>query len=287
MFIGYDTIVEMKKKTFASIMLFIATLIWGLSYSIQTISADHLGTYAIVFFKGLGGIFLLPFLILQKKRIDKESLKGGILIGIFALSGCVMQQIGITSSTVSKSSFITALYIIIVPAIGFLLGNKTSKRILVSIVLACVGLYFLCFSASVKLQVGDLYLFLGSICFALQIIYIDKYSQSCDPIVLTFVQQVLISICAGIVMLVWEKPLLDDFRLSLFPILYLVFASGMIAQSLQIIYQKDTGPVLGSLIMSFESVFGALGGWILLSQTLSLREIFGCFLLLAGILLAE
>lgn len=276
-----------NKRIFASIMLLSATLMWGLSYSVQSLSADKLGSFTIVFFKGLGGVFLLPLVLLNKNKIDQKTLVGGFMMGLMAFIGCVLQQIGLELSTVSKASFITSLYIVIVPVLEMFSGKKIKKKMWLSIGIAILGLYFLCFSGSTSFSIGDLLLLMGSLFFAIQIMVIDKYSADCDAINLTFVSQLTVSVLSLIVMLVYEKPLLSDLTSAIPAIAYLVFLSGMIAQTIQIVFQKDVGPSLASLLMSFESVFGAIGGWLILSQVLSLREIAGCFLVFIAILIAE
>ena len=268
-------------------MLLLATLSWGLGYAIQTISADQLKTFTIVFFKGIGGLILIPLLIKGKKKIGKREVLGGSLIGTITFVGCILQQRGIELSTVSKSSFITALYIVFVPLIETFRGKKPGMRILAAVGTALVGLYFLCISGTFSLNVGDLFLLAGSFFFAVQIIQIDRYSRECDGIVLTFVSQMTIAFLSGIVMVFIEKPSMVQISQSLFPLFYLAVISGGMAQSIQIVFQKDVGASLASLIMSMESVFGAAGGWLLLHQTMNGREIFGAILVFIAVLIAE
>ncbi|MBQ6492468.1 MAG: DMT family transporter [Erysipelotrichaceae bacterium] len=276
-----------KKKLFASAMLLLATLLWGLSYSIQTISAADIGTFTIVFFKGIGGILIFPLIMMRGEKITKDTLKGGIIIGCFAFLGCALQQMGIENSTVSKASFITVLYIIFVPLIESFTGKKIPAKIFISIGIALVGLYFLCMSGSFDLCIGDLYLLLCSICFALQIFFIDRFSQGNDALPLTFVAQLTVSFLSLIVALFKEPLDVNALKNALLPILFITLLGGLLAQCLQFIFQKDVGSTLASLLMSFESVFGALFGWLILNQTLNAREIFGCFLVFVAILIAE
>ena len=276
-----------NRKLIASILILLATLSWGLSYAIQTISADQLQTFTIVFFKGIGGLFLVPLVIKGKKKIGKKEVIGGILIGIAAVTGCILQQRGMELSTVSKASFITALYIVFVPLIESIRGKKPGVRMLIAVGIALLGLYFLCLSGKVSLNIGDPILLCGSFFFALQIILIDRYSGECDGVVLTVVSQLTAAFFSGIVMVLIEKPTLLQISQSLLPLLYLAIVSGGIAQCIQIVYQKDVGPFLASLIMSMESVFGALGGWLLLNQTMNGREIFGAVLVFIAVLIAE
>ena len=268
-------------------MLFGATLIWGLSYSIQAILAEDLGPFTVVFFKGAGGIILLPFIIKDRRVLDKGTIIDGMIIGAVAFLGCIFQQLGIVNSTVSKASFITTLYIIFVPLIERLSGKKIPRKIIISVCIALAGLYFLCFSGNETFGIGDFYLLLCSVCFALQIIRIDKATRKHDPLSIIFVSQIATALYSAIFMIAKERPSLEALGSSLIPLIYITFIAGLFAQSLQITFQKDTGPSLASLIMSFESVFGALFGWIVLSQSLTGKEIFGCVLVFIAIIIAE
>lgn len=275
------------RRLFASLMILTATLMWGLSYAIHSMASGNLGTFTIVCIKGLGGVFLYPVLKLLKRKIDAKAIRHGILIGLVAFLGCAFQQKGLELSTVSKASFITALYIVIVPLIEVLSGKKMKARMGIAIVIAVLGLYFLCFSGSMSLQTGDLLLLADSFFFALQIIFIDSGSRESDPLVLAFVSQSVIVILSLTVALIMERPSFTELSNAVLPALYLLLFPGMIATTIQVVFQKDVGPSLASLLMSFESVFGALGGWFLLGQTLSPREIFGCVLVFIAILMAE
>ncbi len=275
------------RKLFGSLMLFIATLVWGLSYSIQSISSENLGTFTVVFFKGLGGLAIVPLLIKKKHHFALKEVLAGAAIGLAAFLGCVFQQLGIENSTISKASFITTLYIIFVPLMEMLGGKKVGRNILISVAIALLGLYFLCFSGNETFGIGDLYLLVCSIFFALQIILIDRYTRVYDPLAMTFLGQITVSVLAGVLMLILERPTMEAITSSIVPILYIVFISGAMAQSFQVIFQKDVGASLSSLIMSFESVFGAIFGWIVLSQALSAKEIFGCILVFIAIMIAE
>lgn len=148
-------------------------------------------------------------------------------------------------------------------------------------------MYYLCLNGNYEVCIGDILTFISNFFFALQIILIAKYTKTSDFVPFCAAQQATTSIIAGIMMLVFEKPQLSDFNGLLFPILYTVFISGMVAQLLQNRFQRDIEPSLASLIMSLESVFGALSGWLLLNQTLTSRELFGCILIFASILIAE
>ena len=275
------------KKTFATLMLLLATMLWGLSYSVQSVVGEVMTPFKIVFYRGIGGLFLLPVILVQKRKIDKDALIGGLVMGVMVFLGLLLQQIGISLSTVSKASFITALYIVFVPIIESFAGRKVGKKILISIALAVLGLYFLCMNSVNGLNIGDLSLLLCAIVFAFQIMFIDHYSKENDPLVLTMISQTTMAVLALIAVLFTEGIDPSAARTVILPLFYLAFIGGLFAQLLQNRFQKDLGPSLASLVMSFESVFGALFGWLLLGQVMSVRELLGCVLVFAAILIAE
>ncbi|MBR4422444.1 MAG: DMT family transporter [Erysipelotrichaceae bacterium] len=275
------------KQLFASFMLLVATMLWGLSYSVQSVSAADMGTYTIVFFKGIGGLFLLPLIFLFKQHFTKDAVLGGVLIGTCAFMGCALQQKGIELSGASKAGFITVLYIVIVPLIQLIRGEKISRKMIFAILIALVGLYFLCITDRLSFNIGDLYLLLGAVCFAMQIILIDHFVQKGDALVLSLVAQCAVALFSAILAFSTEVISLSAIRSAWLPICFIVFLSGAVAQTIQVVFQKDLEPGLASLLMSFESVFAAIFGWLLLQQTLTLKEIFGCFLVMIAIIIAD
>ncbi len=276
-----------NKKYIASGMLLLASVFWGLSYSAQSIMSNKINTFTIITLKGFGGILLLFCAVITKRGITSKMIKSGIMIGFINGLGLIFQQLGLAYSTVSKTSFISSIYIIFVPIIELFTCKKPKKKFWIAVLIACLGLYFMCVNEELKINSGDLFTFCGSICFALQVIFIDKYSKDVDPVSFCAIQQTTISIMSAILMCVFERPKVSDFSGLLFPVLYVIFISGLLAQLIQNKYQKDIDPTLASLLMSFESVFGALGGLIILNQTLSIREIIGCILIFISILIAE
>lgn len=276
-----------KKQIIGSIMLLIAAVLWGLSYGIQSIMSNKLGPYTVIFIKGFSGFFLFAYCLLFKRRFDKETIMAGILIGLINGIGLIFQQTGLSISNVSKVSFISGLYILFVPIIQMFTRKKPKNRFWFAVFIACIGMYFLCMKDKFVLSKGDIYSLIGAIGFAFQIILIGKYTQTSDFVPFCATQQMTTSILAGSLMLIFEKPQISDFSGLVLPILYAMFASGMIAQLMQNRYQRDVEPTLASLIMSLESVFGALSGWLLLNQGLTQRELTGCILLFISIIIAE
>lgn len=275
------------KKLIGSLMLLIAALLWGGSYGIQNILSNHLGTYTIIFIKTMTGIVLLGICFLLKKEINEKTILAGIIVGIVNGCGLIFQQTGIANTSVSKASFITGLYVVFVPVLGLFTRKKPKRKFWLAICIAFLGLYMLCMQGTESLGKGDLAVLISAVFFALQIILIDKYASEVDPLPFCAFQQITIAFISGTLMLVLEKPQNIDFSNIILPIIYTAFISGMAAQILQNKYQKFVEPTVASLIMSLESVFGTLSGWLLLNQTLSLKEVIGCILIFISIIIAE
>jgi drug/metabolite transporter (DMT)-like permease len=276
-----------RKELFASFMLMLATMIWGLGYSIQSVSSADLGTYSIVFFKGIGGIFIFPLIIILKRRFTGKAVLQGLLIGVCAFIGCALQQKGIELSGVAKAGFLTVLYIVFVPLIQLLRGKKISRKMVLAVLIALVGLYFLCVTESFRFSIGDIYLLLCAACFAVQIIMIDEFVEHSDGLVLSLVSQTTMAVLSAFVALLYERPFPALSPVSWLSILYIVFIAGAFAMTVQTVYQKDLDPGVASLLMSFESVFAAIFGWLLLHQTMTVKEIFGCILVMIAIIIAD
>lgn len=277
-----------QKRLIASVMLLLTAFLWGMSYSMQSILSENLGPYAITFVKTSSGFLLLTFALITKRDFKKRTVFAGMLIGVIVAAGLILQQKGLETSTVSKVSFISGLYIVFVPLILLFAKIKPKKIFWLAVLIACVGMYLLTMSNGYgNICIGDFYTLVSAFVFSFQIILIGKYAQDSDIIVFCCSQQVTTAIIAGILMLIFDKPQLSYFTGNLFPIIYLAFGSGLIAQLMQNRFQKDLEPSLASLIMSLESVFGALGGWLLLNQVLTIQELIGCVLIFVAIVMAE
>lgn len=269
-------------------MLVLAAFLWGMAYSIQSFSSSTLGPYTITFLKMSCGIPLLIFCVLTKRKFNKTTIIGGIVLGFIVLFGTFLQQMGIERTTVSKASFLSALYIVLVPIFELFLGKKPKNRIWVAILLATIGIYLLCMSEAISFNIGDIFVFAGAIFWALQILVIDRISDDVDGLVLAGVSQSTSCILSLSLMLIYEKPFFIGLDSNMIlPILYTIFLSGFLAETIQSKFQKNVQPSLASLLLSLESVFGALGGWLILNQVISVKEIIGCVLIFVAILIAE
>lgn len=292
-----------KKSISSAFMLFLTALIWGLAFVAQSEGMKTLGTYTFFASRSfLALIFLLGMTSLKKitKRNKAKELKAkvstqskkdliiaGTLCGTSMFIATIAQQNGLMYTTVGKSGFITALYILLVPIFGLFLKKKVAPFMWFCVVIAVVGMYLLCVSEQSSINKGDFYTLISAVFFAVQILTIDAYISRVDAVKLSLVQFSTGFILSSIFMIIFEQPTFTQIKGAIIPILYVgIFSSG-IAYTLQITAQKNISPTVAALIMSFESVFAAVFGWIILSQSLNAREIFGCFLMFLAIILSE
>ncbi len=281
-----------------NIMLVITALIWGTAFVAQRVGMDYIGPYTFLCVRSLiGGIFLIPCMFFlkrfrNKKEITnygnfKELVLGGIFCGIALFAASSFQQIGIIYTSVGKAGFITALYIILVPIFGLFLGNKAGIKIWLAVFISLTGLYLLCVKDNWSINKGDMFLFVCAVFFAVHILVIDHFSSKVDGVKMSCIQFLVCGLISAIFMVIFEQPNLLSIINGLIPVLYAGIMSSGVAYTLQIIAQKYTKPVTASIIMSLESVFAVLGGWIILHETLSCREFIGCILVFGAIILTE
>lgn len=289
-----------KKEIKGTAMLLLTAFIWGIAFVAQSDGMNYVGPFTFNCIRMvIGGLVLIPCIFIlgrikgshPEKRLDRENKKymfiGGILCGIALGTAAALQQIGIQYTTVGKAGFITAMYIIIVPILGIFFKRKAGLRIWISVVIAVAGLYLLCMSGSLKIGKGDVLVLLCALVFSVHILLIDYFSPKTEGIKMSCVQFLTAGIISAVPMFLLEKPEISDITAAWLPILYAGVLSCGVAYTLQVIAQKDADPTVASLILSLESVFSVLAGWVILGQALSGREILGCVLMFAAIILAQ
>lgn len=295
---------SVKKNNFQGIlMLTLCAFIWGTAFIAQSVGGEYAEPLTFNCARSfLATIFLFcccllfdklngkPFRILgtdNPLRKDR-TIKGGIVCGIALTLASFMQQLGIMYTTVGKSGFITALYIVLVPFLSYAI-YRTRLTIVqcVSVVIAAIGMYYICINEGFSINKGDFYTLVCAFCFAGQIIAVDRVITNLDGVRLSLVQFITCTILNGILMFIFETPSLHNIILGLLPIAYAGIMSSGVAYTLQIVGQKHCNPVLACMIMSLESAFALLSGWLLLGQAMSQREIFGCLLVFVAIMLAQ
>ena len=266
-------------------------MIWGAAFVAQSVGMEYVGPFTFISVRFLiGGTILLPMVKRTSRResIDKRTLFiGGVLCGLALCLASCLQQIGIVHTTVGKAGFITAMYIVIVPILRVFLGNKTSGILWISVLLAVAGLYYLCMMDSFAVGRGDLYVLFCAVIFSVHILLVDHFSPRVNGVALSCIQFYVSGVIAAVLALLWESPDLSSIVSAWAPILYAGILSSGVGYTLQVIGQKEVDPVIASLILSLESVFSVLAGWILLKQTLSKREWIGCALMAVAIILAQ
>ena len=211
----------------------------------------------------------------------------GLFCGMILFIASSFQQVGLVYTTAGKAGFITTLYIIIVPVLGLFLKKKVGKRVWFCVFLALVGLYFLSFIENMQLNIGDILVLFCAIGYAIHIIVIDHYSPYVDSVKLSQIQFFIAGMLSLVVMFVFESPNIIHILGAWRPILYVGVISGAVGFTFQIIAQKDTQPAIAALLMSFEAVFAALTGFIILNEILTIRELFGCALMFVAVVVAQ
>ena len=275
----------------------IAALVWGAAMSFQSEGMEHVGplTFQAIRFL-IGGTVLLPVVFILGKKDPGENKEGynpkgvfvgGAVCGLFLMAACTLQQFGILYTTVGKAGFLTSLYIIVIPILGIFLKKKIGLNIWASVALAMAGMYLLCMKESLVLSKGDTLVFICAFVFSLQIMAVDKYVSVYNALKLSCIQFYVCGILSAVVMFIFETPNISSIMSAWLPILYTGACSCGIAYTFQAIAQKDLQPAVASILMSLESVFAALFGWILLGQKMSVREIVGCFIMFTAIILAQ
>ncbi len=279
------------KNTF---MLLLTAIIWGSAFVAQSVGMEYIGPFTFNSVRSiLGGIVLIPCIaflnkINEQKVNDRKTLvKGGICCGVVLFLASNAQQIGIQYTNVGKAGFITALYIVMVPIAGIFLKKKCSRLVWTAVAIALVGFYLLSVKDGFILETADICLLVSSFLFTIHILVIDYFSPKTDGVKMSCIQFLVCGVLSGIVMLVVESPDINSILAAWKPIGYAgVFSCG-VAYTLQIVGQKNYNPTIASLILSLESVFAVLAGWLILNQEMSPRELAGCVLIFAAIILAQ
>ncbi len=280
------------RKLISSLLLVLAALIWGTAFVAQRLGMTYAGPLA---FNGvrclIGALVLVPVSLIFRPSVPtdgKKTLLAGVLCGLALFAATNLQQIGLTTTDAGKTGFITTFYIILVPVLGLFLGKKTGAFTWLAVAVALGGLWCLCMKpGELRIAPGDLLVLGCAFFFAVQILVIDSFVQKVDGVKLCSIQFAVDGVLSLIAALIFEKP---DFRMVFLgwgPLLYCGVLSCGVAYTCQILGQKELHPTVASLLMSLESAFAVLGGWLILKEKLNGRELLGCGLMLAAVLLVQ
>ncbi len=287
----------MSNKLKSSLSLILCSVIWGSAFVAQSVGMDHIGPFTFQAVRCTLAVIALLIIISignwitkvpsKKRRSSKKLWKTGILCGIPLFLATSLQQIGLIDTDAGKSAFLTAMYIVIVPILGVFLKRKPSKWIPLSVVLGVIGLYCLSCIGVTSIQASDLLLLGCAFMFAVQITFIDLWAQDLDPLYLNLIQALVCAVLSAIVMLLKEQPTLSGILSCWLPLSYAGILSLGVAYALQIKGQQGLSSSTASLIMSLESVFAVLFGWILLGERLTDAEWIGCGLMFLAVILSQ
>ena len=286
----------------------ITAMIWGSSFVAQSTSTEHVGAYTFNAARSFVGFLALLVVIQifdavnrrkqasaspsQEQSAPAESRKtlviGGICCGFALALACNLQQLGMVAGAgAGKTSFITTLYVVLVPICGLFLKKKVSPAVWLSVLLGVAGLYCLCIKDDFTIAPSDLLVLLCAFGYTLHILVIDHFTQKVDGIKMSCIQFLTCAVISAVLMLIFEHPTWADITPCIGSILYVgVFSSG-VAYTLQILAQKDSNPTIVALLLSLESVFGAVSGAIFLHETMTGKELVGCVLMLIAVVLAQ
>lgn len=284
----------------ANAILLLAAVIWGLAFVAQRVGMRHLGplTFNGVRF-ALGALVLLPWAIRGvpggaaggaplTAAQRRDLLKGGALAGLFVFGGATLQQVGLVTTTAGKAGFITSLYVVLVPILGLWTGQRAGRWLWLGAVLAGLGLTLLSADESLgRIAVGDGLVLVGAFFWAGHVLLLGKISPRHSSLRLATVQFSVCALLSLAAAAVFETAAAQDLLAAAVPILYAGLLSVAVAYTLQVVGQKHAHPTHAAIILSFESVFAALGGWLVLGETLQTRELIGCLVMLAGVVVAQ
>lgn len=287
------------------IILCLASLIWGLAFVAQSDAAGLVPSFLFNCLRSLiAAIFLLGVLLIRRLKTKESPLPsspkgrrgailGGVLCGVLLTVSVNLQQFGIANypagvPTEARGGFLTALYVVLVPLLSVFLGKKLNPITIISVLISVCGFYLLCLWEGVEgIYLGDLLMLLCALSFSFHILNVDKYGAEIDGMLLSMIQFAVCGVLSGILSIGFETVVWENVLQAAFPVLYTGIMSSGIAYTMQIYGQKYAEPALASLAMSPESVFAALGGWVLSGNALKLPELLGCTLVFGAIILAQ
>lgn len=294
----------MKTKTARnSFLLFLTAFIWGMAFVSQSKGMDYMHPFTFNGVRSLIGAFVLLIYLLvtgkltgeKAKQIDwKITLRAGIWCGLALTIASTVQQFGIKYTSVGKAGFITTLYIIFVPMAGIFFKRRVAGVVWFAAFMAAVGMYLLCMTESLSIGIGDVLVFICAIVFAAHIMIVDYYSPKTDGVIVSCIQFAMCGVVCGIGSLIWGEPTIAQIKDGMGSLLYAGVLSCGVAYTLQIVGQKGVNPTVAALILSLESVVATISAWIAFrigflstDQTLTGRQIAGCVIVFAAVILVQ
>ncbi|QJD60673.1 DMT family transporter [Pseudomonas sp. gcc21] len=279
----------------ADALMLITALIWGSTFVAQSLGMEHIGPFLYTGLRFLlGALVVLPLVLLARPQTDqphrqfsRPMVLGSLVLGTVLTLGINLQQIGLMFTSVTNSGFITGLYVILVPIFGLFIGMRTGVGTWIGALLALVGMLLLSINEDYSVAPGDWLQLIGAACWALHVLLVGALASRYDPIRVAFLQFVVCALISLMLALIFEELDWHNIVLAVPAILYGGLLAVGIGFTLQVVAQKDAITSHAAIILSLEAVFAALAAWLVLGETLSLRGLIGCALMLSGMLLAQ
>lgn len=282
----------------SDLILLLAAAIWGFAFVAQRLGMDHVGPFTFTAARfTLGCLVLIPYMVFRKRvppvRTDqspadrKKMMALQVLVGIVLFGGISLQQYGLLFTTAGNAGFITGLYVIFVPLAGLFFGHRMKPAWWVGILLAAAGLYFLSIVPGERINPGDIYVFGCALFWTAHVLLIGYLAPRRDPVKIAIIQYAITALLSWIVAVYAEDIRVSDILAAAWPILYGGVFSVGVAYTLQIIAQQYAHPAYASIILSMESAFAVLGGWLILSEPMTGRILLGCGLMLSGMIIVQ
>lgn len=276
-------------------VLIVTAFVWGIAFAFQRSGLDNVGPLTFMASRcvlaaiALAIVCIVMYGFKEAFTFNKDTLKGGLICGVVLTVANNLQQIGLVNTSAGKGGFITAMYIIIVPFMVWLIfKRKPEKKIWLGVVLAMVGLFLLCVKENFTITSGDVWVFGCSITFSIHILVTDYFiAKNVEAVKLSMLQFTVCMVLSWVVAFIFEEPSLAGMWDARIAIAYCGVISAGVGYTLQIVGQKYTKPEAATLAMSLESVFAAIGGWMILGETMSVKEIIGAVLMFAAITIVQ
>ncbi len=282
-------------------LLLLTALIWGSGFIGQKLGMDHISPFAFTFFRTMiGGLFLLPIIASlnylskkSQKQLLRKSNKHSLLLGSVCCGICLitaesLQQFGLVTTEVNKASFVTSMYVLFVPIFSIVLGQRLGLKICLCVLISVLGLYLLCMKGQLSLEQGDFLVLLGAMVFAVHILVIAYFVQRADGVMLSCGQFFVASLLGLVMMFVsGSEPTAEQLRLAAPAFIYTGIMSNGVAYTLQIVGQRGINSTVATLIMSLESVFGAILGVLWLNEQMTLPELIGGALMFIAVVISQ
>ena len=289
----------MKEQLKGSLLLLLGTAIWGCAFVAQSVAMDHIGPFTFQVGRSILAVaVLVPVAALFDRGrrdgstffgrwTDKKLWKTGLLCGLALFVASGLQQMGMVHTDPGKAGFLTAMYIVLVPVLGLVLGRRPGILVWISVGLAAAGLYLLSWVGAAEINIGDVYLIGCALAYAVQITLVDRLSPGLDGVRLNCIQFFVVAVLSAGVMIATETPTWPGVFACTGALLYTGILSSAVGFTLQILGQQRVASEKAALIMSLESVFAVLAGWLILSQTLTGAETIGCCLVFVAVILSQ